>query len=123
MLIVGALLFLAVSIMHSLLGGQRLIAPICVLKDLPAILGSRRDTELTLTIGWHLLSVFWVYLAGLLLSIHFAVSAFQSILVESLGVLSILCGVMALVMSRGKHLSSVIFVPLGLILLAVQGPG
>ena len=59
MLIVAALLTVAVGLMHSVVGGRRLIEPIAAMDGLPVILGSVERTKLTLRVGWHALSLTW----------------------------------------------------------------
>lgn len=117
MLIIAAILLVGVSLMHSILGGQRLINPICQLSEIPIILGSRRNTELTLKIGWHLLSVFWCHLAAMFVCIHLQIADFETVFVTSLGILFLVFGTLAFTLSRGRHRSWIFFLPLGSLLL------
>jgi hypothetical protein len=57
MLLIAALLTILVGAMHSVLGGKRLIAPILRMEGLPIILGSLKNTRLTLLVGWHIASL------------------------------------------------------------------
>ena len=116
MLICAALLLLALAAMHSVLGGRDLINRICVLPDLPVILGSRRMTVLTLQIGWHLLSIFWIALALLLVRLQVDTTGFRLLFLDVFGGLFLISGIVALVAGRGRHLSWVFFLPAALLL-------
>ncbi|WP_299682265.1 hypothetical protein [uncultured Roseobacter sp.] len=124
MLISAAILLVAVSLMHSVLGGINLINPICRRDDLPIILGSRRNTVLTLQFGWHFLSFFWVALAALLVLLHARPDRFlEDFLMGGAG-LFIASGLIALIAGRGRHLSWVFFFPIGgLLCAALAGIG
>ncbi|MEL7213406.1 MAG: hypothetical protein AAGK92_12135 [Pseudomonadota bacterium] len=118
MLITAAVLLVAVSLMHSVLGGINLINPICRRDDLPIILGSRRNTVLTLQFGWHFLSLFWVAIAGLLIFLHAQPDCFvEGFLVGAAGIFT-MSGLVALIAGRGRHLSWLFFFPIGGLLYA-----
>ena len=115
--LIAAVLLVLVGLFHSLIGGRRLIAPIVAREDLPAILGSRTMSRVTLKAGWHLLTVMWFALAAILVLDQLAVAEFRQLTPGVFGGTFVFCGVMALVLSRGKHLSWVLFFPIGGILL------
>ena len=58
-LILAAVMFVALGLIHPPCGGRYLIDPILALDNLPVILGSRRNTRRTLWAGWHIASLFW----------------------------------------------------------------
>ena len=124
MLIIAAILLVAVSLMHSVLGGINLINPICRRNDLPIILGSRRNTVLTLQFGWHFLSFFWMALATLLVLLHVRPHSFlENFLMGGAG-LFIASGLIALIAGRGRHMSWAFFFPIGgLLYVALAGAG
>lgn len=115
--LIAAVLLVLVGLFHSVLGGQRLIAPIVAREDLPAILGSRTMSRVTLRAGWHLLTVMWFALAAILVLDQLAVAEFRQLTLGVFGGTFVFCGVMALILSRGKHLSWAFFFPIGGILL------
>ncbi|UWR63034.1 hypothetical protein K4L02_09615 [Phaeobacter inhibens] len=118
MLITAAILLVAVSLMHSVLGGINLINPICRRDDLPIILGNRRNTVLTFQFGWHFLSFFWVALAALLVLLHIQPDRFlEGFLMGGAGLFTA-SGLIALIAGRGRHLSWVLFFPMGGLLYA-----
>ena len=124
MLITAAILLVTVSLMHSVLGGINLINPICRRDDLPIILGSRRNTVLTLQFGWHFLSFFWVALAALLILLEIRPDRFLEAFLMGGAGLFIASGLIALIAGCGRHLSWVFFFPIGgLLYAALTGIG
>lgn len=115
MLIIAAILLFAVGAMHSILGGKRLIAPILARPDLPVILGSLENTRLTLWVGWHILTLFWWGQALVLVVIALAPehTILATLLTLSAG--TAIGGILALVLSRAKHRSWIMFLPLSII--------
>ncbi|MEC9249825.1 MAG: hypothetical protein VX501_04190, partial [Pseudomonadota bacterium] len=75
----AAVLLVLVGLFHSVLGGKRLIAPIVARDELPAILGSRTTSRVTLKAGWHLLTVMWFALAAILVLDQLAVAEFRQL--------------------------------------------
>ena len=112
LLIFAAVLLSLVGLMHSLLGGKRLIDPILRRDDLPIILGGIKNTRLTLWVGWHALTLFWWSQAAVLVAIAvspgYAITAFLT----ALSLASGFTGLLALFLSRAKHKSWVMFLPL-----------
>jgi hypothetical protein len=115
MLIFAAFLLFTVGAMHSVVGGKRVIAPILRRSDLPVILGSVENTRITLSVGWHILTVFWWGQAVVLVVVAVAPEHVITAFLLSLSACSALAGVLALILSRAKHLSWILFLPLALI--------
>jgi hypothetical protein len=115
MLIVAALLLFAVGLMHSVLGGRRLINPILRRADLPVILGSLANTRVTLLVGWHLLTLFWWLLAAVLVALALTPQWAAQVLLFGLAFSTGLTGVLALILSKGRHRSWVFFLPISVI--------
>ncbi|MEM9422808.1 MAG: hypothetical protein AAF986_09945 [Pseudomonadota bacterium] len=121
MLLVAAGLTVAVALMHSLLGGRRLIAPLLSWEGFPSILGAKERARVTLRFGWHLLSVNWVAMAGVLVLMH-QVPALKSdaFLWMMSGVFG-LSGLIAIIFSQGRHLSWVMFLPVAVLCALATG--
>ena len=115
MLIVAAILTVAVGLMHSVLGGRYLIAPILKMDGLPVILGSRSRTRLTLKAGWHAASLTWWGLAGVLVHMQVMPGGTDAAFLTMVSAVFGLAGLAALILSRGTHLSWVFFLPVALI--------
>ncbi len=111
MLLVAAILTVAVGLMHSIVGGKRLIEPILQLKGLPVILGSEANTRQTLRFGWHFLTLTWWGVAGVFAYLHFTRTNADVAFLLMVAILFALSGFAALVVSRGKHLSWIFFLP------------
>ncbi len=115
MLLVAAILTIVVSLMHSILGGRRLIAPILRMDGLPVILGSVANTKLTLRIGWHMTSLLWWGIAAMLLYLHYSPESARLGFLWMVCVVFAISGASALIFSRGAHKSWVLFFPISVI--------
>lgn len=115
MLILAAFLLICVGLMHSVLGGKRLITPLLRRDDLPVILGSIENTRLTLWVGWHLLTLFFwanaISITVIALEPAFLIETVLLTIAISTG----LAGCLALILTRGKHRSWIMFLPVSLI--------
>ena len=98
-------LLVAVGLAHSVLG-ERYILRRLFRRDLPALFGDDAFTKRTLRFAWHVTTVAWWGIAGLLVwglgdaqaSLRWISATFAA------------TGLVALVGSRGRHLSWVVFV-------------
>lgn len=115
--LIAAVLLVLVGLFHSLIGGRRLIAPIVARSDLPVILGDIAMSRMTLRAGWHMLTLFWFALAVILVAQVVSAISFDRLVMGVFGVSFLIAALIALVLSRGKHLSWVLFIPIGGILL------
>ena len=115
--LIAAILLVLVGLFHTVLGGKHLIAPILKQAQMPSILGSREMSRVTLRAGWHLLTVMWFALASVLILETMQVSDYRTLARWVLGGTFVFCGVMAVILSRGKHLSWAFFFPIGGIFL------
>lgn len=112
MLITAAALLILVGLMHSILGGKRLISPLLRRDDLPIILGSIQNTRLTLWVGWHLLTLLLVGQAILLLVIALSPDNVITTALITISLTTGFAGLLALVLTRGKHRSWIMFLPI-----------
>ncbi len=115
MLLIASALTIFVSLMHSILGGRRLIEPILAMNGLPVILGDIAHTKLTLRAGWHLLSLMWWGIAAMLAYLHFSTDAAGEVFLWIVSILFGVSGAIALIFSRGAHLSWIFFLPVAMI--------
>lgn len=115
MLHVAAVLLVLVGLMHSVKGGRNLIEPILANGSAPPILGGIRDTRFTLRAGWHLMTVTWWGNAVVLVSMQLDPSTTNPVFLLAN---ALICGVTALaslLLTRGRHLSWVFFLPIAAI--------
>ena len=110
----ASILTLAVGVAHSYLGERYILIRLFRRNNLPRLFGSTEFTIRTLRFAWHITSVAWWGFAAIL--IHLAHPPLTpGILGLIIGVTFIVHAVIALIGSRGKHLSWPIFLAIGVL--------
>ena len=107
MLIFAVILIVLIGFAHSFLG-ERYILIRLFRRPLPELFGSDEFTKNTLRFVWHITTVAWLGFGAILLQVHADLLSRDNIL----GVVSAVSGisaVIALVVSRGRHLSWLVF--------------
>lgn len=113
-LYIAAFLIAAISLAHSYLGERYILIRLFRRNDLPMLFGSSEFTVRTLRFAWHITSIAWLGLAGiLLLAAHPPVTT-QGIGMV-VGITFLAHSAIALGGSRGKHHSWVVFLAIGAI--------
>jgi len=115
MLVVAAILTIAVSLMHSVLGERHLVAPLLRMRGLPVILGSVEHTRRTIRAAWHLTTLLWWGLAVVLIYLQFGGERLAPVFLWMVAAVFLISGAFALVLSRGAHRSWVFFFPVAAI--------
>lgn len=113
-LIAAAVLIGALGIAHSILGEKHIIRWL-LSHDLPPLPGGRSFTAGTIRFAWHITSVLFLGLAGVLLVI--ASDAPASTVLMVIGSTFILSAVLPIVFTRGRHISWVVLLVSGAICL------
>ncbi len=111
-LFAAAVLVLIVAIAHSYLGERYLLQRLFQRYTIPPLLGSSQFAASTLRVAWHITSIAWLGLAALLVLLavgHATPAAVGTVIGITFGV----HGLVALVASRGKHLSWIFFLSIG----------
>ena len=107
----AVLLVLAVSAAHSYLGERYILVRLFRRSDLPRLFGSDVFTKRTLRFAWHLTSIAWWGLAAILLLFamqpQMEPTNWNTVAVIRWTLLA--SAVLALIASRGRHLSWVAF--------------
>ncbi len=116
MLLAAAILVVGIGLAHSYLG-ERFILIRLFRQPLPKLFGSDDFTRQTLRFAWHLLTVSWLGFAVILLLLDFGVAS-RSNLLTAVAATFATTGLVALMASRGKHLSWVVFGTIALICFA-----
>jgi hypothetical protein len=109
---VAAILFIVLGIAHSYLGERYILIPLFKRGHLPKIFNSELLTERTLRFAWHVTTVAWFALAAILFALNMIsprVSIARVITLASFGSF-----VLALIVTRGKHFSWVVFLAISL---------
>jgi hypothetical protein len=122
-LVSAAVLAIAIGAVHSILGERYLIRPILRRTDLPRLFGDDSFTRQTLRYGWHLVTVAWFGLAAVMLVISGARPTVRvgDGVVFAIALTFLVNTILAVVVTRGRHLSWVVFAAMtALCLLAVR---
>ena len=107
----AALIFLT-GVAHSVLGERYILMRLFRRDNLPKIFGSTAFTTGTLRFAWHITTVAWWGFAVLLWQIGSGALTPRSVL-SVLGYTAILSGLLPLFITRGRHLSWVVFFTVG----------
>jgi hypothetical protein len=108
-LLAAAGLAVLIAAAHSYLGERYILIRLFRRGNLPPLFGGTDFTEQTLRFAWHITSVAWVGLAALLLLLDSFGPAERARVAVVVVVVFGVTGVVALVASRGRHLSWLIF--------------
>ena len=112
----AAFLLVAIGLAHSYLGERYLLVRLLRRGDLPRLLGSVEFTAQVLRFAWHITTVAWWGFAAILL--HLARGPLSAQVVAALiGLTFVTTGLIALIGSRGRHLSWPIFLLIGALAL------
>jgi len=110
----AAFLTVAIGVAHSLLGEQYILTRLFRRDNLPKLFGSSDFTVQTLRFAWHLTTVAWWGFAAILILL-----AHPPLNLDAVGLVVggtfLVHSAVALVASRGKHLSWPVFLAIGVI--------
>jgi hypothetical protein len=108
--IIAAVLALAIGVAHSWLGERYVLMRLFRRQNIPHLFGSDDFTKRTLRFAWHLTTVSWFGAAALLLILASSpLDASARLLSRAIAATFLVSAVIALVGSRGRHLSWVVF--------------
>lgn len=120
-LTIAAFALVGVGIAHSILGERYILMRLFRRGDLPRLLGGTEFTRRTLRFAWHVTSIAWWGFAALLLMVARGPILAQDV-ARVTGVTLIATGLVALIGSRGRHLSWPVFLAIGGIALMAATP-
>ena len=109
----AALLAIAISVAHSYLGERFILIRLFRRADLPKLFGGDDFTKQTLRFAWHITSIAWLGFAALLVLLAQGESSVRAVGLI-IGATFLVHSVIALVASRGRHLSWPVFLAIGL---------
>jgi hypothetical protein len=116
LLLFAAFLALVLGVAHSVLGERYILIRLFRRTDLPHLFGSPEFTIRTLRFAWHITSIaWWGFAALLILLARDAVSSHTVALV--LAATSLVSCAISMTMSRGRHLSWLAFLTIGVVAL------
>jgi hypothetical protein len=113
-LVAGAVLAVAVGVAHSYLGERYILIRLFRRSDLPTLFGSDDFTKRTLRFAWHLTTLAWWGAALILFAYGTSLAAPSEIGIRIISVTFLASAVLALVASRGRHLSWLVFLAIAL---------
>jgi hypothetical protein len=115
-LYIAAFLLFAVGVAHSYLGERYILIRLFRRRNLPELFGSSDFTIRTLRFAWHVTTVAWWGFAALCVLL-----AHPPVTPGSLGLATggtfLVHGVIALIASRGRHLSWPVFLAVGVLVI------
>lgn len=117
MVLLAAILLFATGVAHSYLGERYILIRLFRRDHLPKLFGGTAFTTGTLRFVWHLTTVAWWGLAYLaVLAAQQTIDGRQLLLV--IAVVAFVSGLFPLVLTRGKHLSWIVFFAVAALLFA-----
>ena len=123
LLISAAVLTIAIGIAHSWLGERFILRRLLRRSDLPTLFGDDSFTRQTLRFAWHLTTAAWFGLAAILLVLSGVLTAVRVSdgLIFAVAQTFIVSAILALILTRGRHLSWIVFAAISaLCLLALR---
>jgi hypothetical protein len=108
LLIAAGILAVLLALAHSVLGERYILRRLFRREDLPKLFGGVEFTKQTLRFAWHITSVAWCGLGGVLFFLDggpWAGGGVAKVVATTFGV----SGAVALVGSRGRHPSWIVF--------------
>ena len=109
MLITAAFLTFFIGLVHSVLGEKYLISRLLRRDNLPKLLGGDWFTKRLIRFAWHLTTIAWWGMAAIMLIMHNPEASLMKSLAVVLALVFGLSGLLALIFSKGKHLSWIVF--------------
>lgn len=117
MLLLAATLIFITGLAHSYLGERYLLMRLFKREDLPKLFGSTAFTVGTLRFAWHMTTLAWWGFALLLFFAAQGGLTRDQVLLVIAGT-SLMSAGLPIYFTRGKHLSWVVFLAVGLLILA-----
>lgn len=106
----AAILVFVTGLAHSLLGECWIISPLLKRKDLPALFGDDGFTRGTIRFAWHLLSLAWWAIAGVLFAFAGAIlTPAAQFSLRSIALCFLVSALFTSASTRGRHLAWTVF--------------
>ena len=108
-LLIAAALTVLIAGAHSYLGERYILIRLFRRDNLPKLRGGVEFTKQTLRFAWHITSIAWVGLACLMIVLASSSAGTEHAVATVIAFVFAVTGVAAMVGSRGRHLSWVVF--------------
>lgn len=102
----------AIGIVHSVLGERYILIRLFRRNNLPKLFGGTEFTILTLRFAWHITTIAWWGFAAILILLAERSISFHNISMI-VAVTFLVTGIIALVASKGRHYSWMVFLFIG----------
>jgi len=112
LLYIAAFLTFAIGVAHSVLGERYILIRLFRRNNLPKLFGGSEFTIHTLRFAWHITTIAWWGFAAILVMLAEKSFSFQNLSIV-LAATFLVTSAIALVASRGRHLSWPIFLFIG----------
>lgn len=116
MLPFAAILLVLLGLAHSILGERFILIPLFKRRDLPAILGGTEFTKRTLRFAWHITTIAWMGFSVILYQLT-CDEPNSTAISTIIGLTFLVSGLIALIASRGKHFSWIVFLTIATLTL------
>lgn len=115
MLLLAAALTIFIGLAHSYLGEKWLIGPIIAQERLPVPKRSQTFAKQTLRFAWHITSLAWWAIAGLMIYIHFVPGGALTGFLWMCAILFGITGLIPIIVGKGRHKSWIVFLSIAAI--------
>ncbi len=115
-LYLSAFFSFAIGVVHSVLGERYILMRLFRRDNLPKLFGGTEFTVLTLRFAWHITTIAWWGFAAILVLLARQSFTFHNLSLV-LAVTFLTTGTIALIASRGRHLSWLVFLFIGSVCL------
>jgi hypothetical protein len=116
MLTAAAIIMLLTGIAHSYLGEKYILIRLFKRDNIPNLLGGDEFTKNTLRFAWHITSITWFGIASVLYFDH----SHSAVFLHSTAAVSFASAALAAFFTRGKHLSWIAFLAIGVLMLLAK---
>jgi hypothetical protein len=116
----AAILTVLLAVAHSYLGERYILIRLFRRGDLPKLFGGTRFTQDTLRLAWHITSVAALGFAALLVALALPGGVGPRVYGRVIGATFVVSGLVALVGSRGRHLSWIVFFTIAALTFSVS---
>jgi hypothetical protein len=116
----AAILTVLLAVAHSYLGERYILIRLFRRGDLPKLFGGTRFTQDTLRLAWHITSVAALGFAALLVALALPGGLGPRVYGRVIGATFVVSGLVALVGSRGRHLSWIVFFTIAALTFSVS---
>ncbi|HVS31102.1 MAG TPA: hypothetical protein VMS98_06580 [Thermoanaerobaculia bacterium] len=114
-LLIAAVLAAATAVAHSVLGERYILTRLFRRENLPRLFGSDWFTKRTLRFAWHLTSVAWLGLAGVVALLAQPTTPSPETILRIVSITFLVSAAVTAIASNGRHLAWPVFLAVALL--------